>query len=140
MSIVPNTLVLGLKHCVCCHDGCDAMIIMPAGVWNEYQENNEWWFCYKGHTQHFTGKSKEQKLKDKLATAEKQLASERKRTAWAQTDLKHEKNSNRALKGVITRTKNRIKNGVCPCCNRTFVNLERHMKGQHPTYGEHQDG
>lgn len=26
----------------------------------------------------------------------------------------------------------RIHNGVCPCCNRSFVNLQRHMKTKHP--------
>lgn len=30
--------------------------------------------------------------------------------------------------------KNRVANGVCPCCNRHFENLERHMKGQHPDF------
>jgi len=39
-----------------------------------------------------------------------------------------------ATKGVLTRTKNRVKNGVCPCCNRSFVNLQRHMKSEHPRY------
>jgi hypothetical protein len=27
-----------------------------------------------------------------------------------------------------------VKHGVCPCCKRTFENLARHMKGQHPTF------
>lgn len=26
--------------------------------------------------------------------------------------------------------------GVCPCCNRTFKNLARHMAGQHPGFTE----
>jgi hypothetical protein len=25
--------------------------------------------------------------------------------------------------------------GVCPCCNRTFQQLARHMKAKHPGYG-----
>lgn len=44
--------------------------------------------------------------------------------------------SRRAYKGQLTRTKNRVKNGVCPCCNRSFDNLARHMKSKHPNYGE----
>lgn len=39
-----------------------------------------------------------------------------------------------ATRGVVTRTKNRIKNGVCPCCKRHFGNLHQHMKTQHPEY------
>ena len=39
-----------------------------------------------------------------------------------------------AFKGVATKkTKqlDRVKNGVCPCCNRHFKNLQRHMKSKH---------
>lgn len=41
-----------------------------------------------------------------------------------------------AQKGVTTRIKNRVSKGVCPCCNRTFENLARHMKSKHPDYAE----
>lgn len=30
--------------------------------------------------------------------------------------------------------KKRVGNGVCPCCNRTFENLSRHMSCKHPEY------
>ena len=39
-----------------------------------------------------------------------------------------------AQKGVTTKLRKRVKNGVCPCCNRTFVNLKRHMASKHPEY------
>lgn len=42
--------------------------------------------------------------------------------------------SARAYKGQATRLKNRAKAGVCPCCNRTFQNLKRHMDNQHPNF------
>lgn len=41
-----------------------------------------------------------------------------------------------AYKGHLTRTRNRIAAGTCPCCNRHFQNLGRHMKNQHPQYAE----
>lgn len=28
----------------------------------------------------------------------------------------------------------RIRNGVCPCCNRSFKDVHRHMKSQHPEF------
>tara|TARA_Y100000310_G_scaffold338946_1_gene430083 strand:- start:1163 stop:1354 length:192 start_codon:yes stop_codon:yes gene_type:complete len=39
-------------------------------------------------------------------------------------------------KGQVTKLKNRAKAGVCPCCNRTFQNLSRHMETKHPDFGE----
>ena len=38
-----------------------------------------------------------------------------------------------AAKGKqLTRLQKRIHAGVCPCCNRTFTNVARHMKTKHP--------
>jgi hypothetical protein len=41
-----------------------------------------------------------------------------------------------AEKRAHTRTRTRVSKGVCPCCRRSFVNLARHMKGQHPDYAD----
>lgn len=40
------------------------------------------------------------------------------------------------VKGAHQRTKNRVAKGVCPCCNRSFTNLAKHMAGQHPDFGD----
>lgn len=45
----------------------------------------------------------------------------------------------RAQKGQNTRLKNRIAAGVCPCCNRSFQNVARHMAGQHPDFQKHEE-
>lgn len=39
-----------------------------------------------------------------------------------------------ATKGVVTRIKNRVGKGVCPCCKRTFPNLGAHMSEKHPDW------
>ena len=41
-----------------------------------------------------------------------------------------------ATRGVVTRIKNRVSKGVCPCCNRSFENLHRHMTTQHPEFAK----
>ena len=49
----------------------------------------------------------------------------------------------RALKGVVTKKRkqlDRVSKGVCPCCNRSFVDLRRHMEAKHPTFQEPSDG
>jgi hypothetical protein len=55
-------------------------------------------------------------------------------------DRNQAKRSLAAQKGVTTRIKRRVANGVCPCCKRTFQDLARHMAGQHPRYAEATDG
>ena len=39
-----------------------------------------------------------------------------------------------AQKGVTTKLKKRIAHGLCPCCRRTFENLQDHMAHLHPEY------
>ena len=43
----------------------------------------------------------------------------------------------RSTRGVVTKQRKklaRVSNGVCPCCNRTFKQLARHMACKHPEY------
>lgn len=42
----------------------------------------------------------------------------------------------RSQKAATTRLKKRAAAGLCPCCNRHFTNLHRHMKTQHPKYAK----
>jgi hypothetical protein len=66
------------------------------------------------------------------ATKAKEEAAEARRRERAVRDLlEQEENSHRATRGHLTRVKKRVQNGVCPKCNRTFQNLQRHMASQH---------
>lgn len=74
------------------------------------------------------------RLKKEKAKLEKRLQMEKNRREAAENESKHHKNVARSEKAAKTRIKNRIKNGVCPCCNRTFQNLASHMQNKHPDY------
>lgn len=66
--------------------------------------------------------------------ARKQLAAERARHDQTRAELQRTEARRRAEKAAKTRIKNRVTKGVCPCCNRHFVNLQRHMQNKHPEY------
>lgn len=83
-------------------------------------------FCPLGHEFVF-GTTNADKLREK----EKELERERQRVKATRDLLAAEENSHRATKGHLTRVKKRVQNGVCPRCNRTFVNLQRHMASKH---------
>jgi hypothetical protein len=112
---------------------CSCMFAVPRSVRRRWLDSGSTFYCPNGHDQHYT-ESSVQKL-------EKQLAEERRRREFAQNNAAAERaarerteRSNRAIRGATTRIRNRIKNGVCPCCTRTFVNLQRHMQTQHPDF------
>lgn len=125
----------------CCK--CGVPFGIPQELYESLQESGNSFYCPNGHSQYYTRKKS---LEEKLKDTEARLAIEKEAGEWyaevyrqAKNELKNTRNSLRATKAAHTRTKNRIKNGVCPCCNRQFINLHQHMKNQHPEYlGEEQ--
>jgi hypothetical protein len=84
-------------------------------------------YCPLGHTWEFSGEGEAERLRRQLQEAQ--------RRAKANRDLlAAEERSHSATRGHLTRTKKRVANGVCPCCNRSFVKLAAHMKTKHPEY------
>lgn len=75
-----------------------------------------------------------QRLKKQLAeeTARAERANEAHR--WARERAEAELNSHRATRGHLTRARKRAAAGLCPCCNRSFQNLRRHMKTKHQDF------
>lgn len=84
-------------------------------------------YCPLGHQHVPSGKGEAERLREKLAAEEE-------RAARILANLDQEQASHRATKGQLTKAKKRVANGVCPCCHRSFVQLARHMKTQHPTF------
>lgn len=89
-----------------------------------FYDKGDSFYCPNGHSQAYC-KSEVDRLKEELIK-EKDRGS-----SWYRRYLEEEKSKN-AYKGQVTKIKNRISNGVCPCCKRHFTNLERHMKSKHP--------
>ncbi len=116
----------------CCN--CGMLFAMPEDVRARRINDHALFYCPAGHSQSYSSKSEAEKLRDELKRAEK-------RAKDAKADYEDEYNLRRstersliATKGQLTRTKNRVANGVCPCCNRSFSNLGEHMHMEHPDY------
>ena len=122
-----NTQYFVLEHC--CNCG------VPFYMTQEFQKDRIRrglsFYCPAGHGQHYNGSDQK-----KIKQLERQLESSRSNERFQQSQRRQAERSAAAVKGHLTRQKNRIKNGVCPCCNRTFVNLGRHIRGQHPEFGK----
>jgi hypothetical protein len=118
----------------CCN--CGMLFAMSADFQQRRREYRGWFYCPSGHAQYYTGKTVAEKAQEQAARykrlwdeATREAADERQRRGDVERQL-------RATKAAHTRTKKRVANGVCPCCNRTFQNLARHMAGKHPDYEE----
>lgn len=103
----------------------------------KYEKGNSGWNCpYCKTTWGYFDDSENDRLKKEKNKLERRLTLEQNRRESAEAETKKANNKLRAEKAAKTKLKNRIKHGVCPCCTRTFKNLARHMKGQHPEYVE----
>ena len=114
---------------------CHVLFAVERATRKHYLDTGDFFYCPNGHHQHYT--------EGRIHTLEKQLKHRQKLLEWAEQetanareDATSARNSLRSEKGAKTKLKKRIANGVCPCCERSFVNLARHMKGQHPDFME----
>jgi len=108
----------------CCN--CGIAFGMPDSFMRQKRRDTTSFYCPNGHGQHYT-ESEADKLRKRLAASEQKWSDEVNKNRRLDRQLV-------ASRGQVTRIKNRVANGACPCCNRTFQNLGRHMNTKHPDY------
>ena len=110
---------------------CGLPFAIPTRLFNQCKNNGTTFHCPLGHAIVFSEteadklrrerdrlKQREAQKNDQINDLHERIDTEERRTA--------------AYKGQVTKMKKRAKAGVCSCCNRHFVNLERHMASKHP--------
>lgn len=118
----------------CCR--CGIAFAVPSHWSKKRRETNTVFYCPNGHHLSYHTNVAD-RLRKKLQQAEAQIAWHRERREAAQEDRDKARRQAAAQKGVATRRGKqlaRVKNGVCPCCNRSFKNLAEHMKSKHPDH------
>lgn len=105
---------------------CGVPWMMPKHIMVQRKEDHKTFWCPNCQSSRWypPGSSDKEKLEAKLRH-------ERFLRVEAENEAESAKHRERAQKAAKTRLKNRIKNGVCPCCTRYFENLHRHMLSQH---------
>jgi superfamily II RNA helicase len=120
---------LVVEECYKCH----VMFAMPQDLKDRCLRNhNIEFFCPNGHGQVYTGKTEAQKLRERLAEEERKAEALRARARAAEDQRDAAERSKAATKGALTKAKKRAVNGVCPCCQRHFPNVQKHMEAKHP--------
>lgn len=129
-----------LEIITCCHEDCKQKFAMEDALYRQRKNDHYTFYCPRGHKQHFPDKSNEELLQQELQQQKEKIERLEQSRTSLHTLLTNERtgrrNEVRSLKGAKTRILNRVKNGVCPCCNRSFSNLKRHMDSKHPDHSE----
>lgn len=90
----------------------------------------------QNHWSESDDKKRIRELEESLKRESAAKMRERQSHDQTKTELRETEARRRAEKAAKTRIKNRVANGVCPCCNRTFQDLHRHMTTKHPEYAK----
>ncbi|MGP1254905.1 MAG: hypothetical protein ACTS10_10860 [Kiloniellales bacterium] len=119
----------------CCK--CQSEFAMPLSLYRAARArrgpNGIQFYCPHGHGQHYVeGESEQEKLRRQLERARQREAWHEDRVRAANERANHEAHRAAAFKGQVTKLRKRAGAGLCPCCNRHFDNLERHMASKHP--------
>lgn len=121
---------------------CKEQFCVSGDLYDVLVRSGRDWWCPNGHRRHFslgpseadTLRQERDRLKQQIAQKDDAIAAERRRGDSLRDDRDYERRRVAAAKGQVTRLKNRASGGVCPCCTRTFQNLQRHMAHQHPDF------
>lgn len=121
MSVLAIVTNFTLLRC----GGCDIPFYVPNTWYARKSGNNESFTCPNGCGRRFVGETDAEKHRKRAECLAQQLASR-------EEDLRVASASLTATKGQLTKARKREVNGVCPCCNRTFADVQRHMANKHP--------
>ena len=113
----------------CCT--CKTDFTLPKNLYDTAKKSEKIvFYCPYGHPQHFTqGESEVVKMRRRAERAEQGIA-------CRNDTINSLERSVAAQKGNVTKLKKRASAGVCPCCNRSFQNLHKHMQKQHPGFAK----
>lgn len=134
MSTFVQNEFFEVEHCC----SCGMAFAMTTDFQKRRLDDRKSFYCPAGHSQYYSGKTEAQKLRDKLKERDREVEAAN-RLAEQQRQAAYEQRQRAAsISRSYQKVRERVRNGVCPCCNRTFENLARHMATKHADYGTHQ--
>lgn len=97
-------------------------------------------YCPLGHTCTWA-ETENDRLRAELETANRTAIRERNWRETAEAQVESERRSKAAIRGHLTRMRNKIANGICPVagCRRHFDNVQSHLTTKHAGWLEAHD-
>lgn len=141
------TLPLGIGQWTCIR--CGAVGWMSNEAERVLRQSSATFYCLFGHAQHFPlGKSRADLLEEQIAAERRaRQRAEQKIAEYAdaahragaevreaEAEARHQRARANGYKGHAAKLTHRAKGGACPCCNRFFVKLHKHMTSKHPGF------
>jgi hypothetical protein len=128
-------IIRGQRFAVTQCGSCGVVYTVPEVMHDTMRSEGGYACCPNGHKWGWAEGSKKRdelraerdRLKQQIAQKDDEIRAERHAREEAERLAS-------AAKGQITKLKKRAKGGVCPCCNRQFADMARHMETKHPEF------
>lgn len=118
---VNHTVSLNVWEC----PSCGVVYGITSEFANAVKNRHGSYYCPNGHS--LSWKDSEADI------LRRKLDSARMDVDWYKSRASEAEGSLRATRGVVTKLRKRVTNGVCPFgCRRHFANLQRHVASKHP--------
>lgn len=124
---IEKTIELELLNC----GGCGTVFGVSKVQVEQLRRTHDTFYCPNGCERHYPQKSEAELLRD-------QLVEQKRRAEFLEADAQRamqvrdaQAKQIREMQVAHAKVTSRVSKGVCPCCNRTFRNLARHMATQH---------
>jgi Zn-finger protein len=123
------TIELNIITCAAC--------FVPFGIMDQLErqrrEDGKTFHCPNGHENIFR-ESEVAKLNKQLETVKRDKDAALAREQMERDQRIAAESHRDKIAKAFKKSEQRTKNGVCPCCTRSFVNLQRHISTKHPGF------
>lgn len=113
---------------------CGILYAAPKHWWDARRQDKKSIFCPNGHQASYHQTTEDQ-LRQKLAAAAAEAERQRQVREAAEARAGKAEQSLAQVTKAHRKMRERVMNGVCPCCTRSFANLREHMKSEHADFG-----
>lgn len=118
----------------CCNHECGISFAVPSWWARGKRETHTSFYCPNGHKQSYTAETSAEKMRRERDNAKQQLARAEQEAQEARILAAKSVHAKELAEAATKRLEKRASAGTCPCCQRTFANMTRHMKQKHPAF------
>ncbi len=133
VTTLEKTVTLKIMEC----GTCGVAFAMPQTIYETASKEGGWFYCPLGHCRGWKkqdAKNAADELRDEIAKLQSNIAYKNNQIESQKREVESQKQQIISAKRAKTKLENRIKNGVCPCCQRSFVNVQKHIATKHPEF------
>lgn len=107
---------------------CGVQFVLPNALYDHQVKKGGYHHCPNGHKQGWSIEESE------LARTRRERDNARQQVARAEDEAREALAKVSRIDAEMKRLKKRASAGTCPCCQRNFSNMSRHMKSEHPDF------